>query len=132
MPTVLEFAVDLALESGRIQKRRFRERHAVFHKGEINIVTDVDLECQERIISLVGRHFPGDHVIAEEKDNVFDGATNRWIIDPIDGTTNYAHGYPFFCTSVAYETAGRVVCGVVYNPIFEELFFAEAEKGLLP
>ena len=129
MTSVLEFAVELAFESGRIQKRRYQERHAIYHKGEINIVTDVDLECQERIISLIGKYFPDDEVIAEEKKNVFDGTTNRWIIDPIDGTTNYAHGYPFFCTSVAYESGGRVVCGVVYNPIFDELFFAEIEKG---
>src|SRR5271157_4011562 len=112
MDPLLEFAVELAFESGRIQKKHYRESHSIFHKGEINIVTDVDLECQERIMSLIAARFPDDHIIAEEKDNVFEGRKNRWIIDPIDGTTNYAHGYPFFCTSVAYEVAGRVVCGV--------------------
>ncbi|MGD0228998.1 MAG: inositol monophosphatase family protein [Syntrophorhabdales bacterium] len=129
MDRVLEFAVELAFESGRIQKRRYQERHSIYHKGEINIVTDVDLECQERIIALISKRFPDDHIIAEEQKNVFDGSRNRWIIDPIDGTTNYAHGYPFFCTSVAYEVGGQVVCGVVYNPIFDELFFGEAGKG---
>ncbi len=129
MDHLLEFAVQLAFESGRIQKKRYRERHSIFYKGEINLVTDVDMECQERIISLIAARFPDDRIIAEEKDNVFEGSENRWIIDPIDGTTNYAHGYPFFCTSVAYEVEGRVVCGVVYNPIFDELFFAAAGKG---
>jgi myo-inositol-1(or 4)-monophosphatase len=129
MNDLLEFAVDLAFEAGRIQKRRYRERHSIFHKGEINIVTDVDLACQERMMSLIARRFPNDRVISEEKDNIFDGGGNRWIIDPIDGTTNYAHGYPFFCSSVAYEAGGKVVCGAVYNPIFDELFFAEAGKG---
>ncbi len=129
MSQVLEFAVALAFESGKIQKKRYQQKHAIYHKGEINIVTDVDLECQERIIGLIGRHFPQDQVIAEEKDNVFEGDRNRWIVDPIDGTTNYAHGYPFFCTSIAYEVNREIVCGVVYNPIFDELFFAEKGKG---
>ena len=129
MNQVLEFAVQLAFESGRIQKSHFQESHSIYHKGEINIVTEVDLECQARIMSLIGERFPGDHIISEEKDNVFDGHGNKWIIDPVDGTTNYAHGYPFFCTSIAYEVEGQVVCGVVYNPIFDELFFAERGKG---
>jgi myo-inositol-1(or 4)-monophosphatase len=129
MSQALEFAVMLAFESGRIQKKHYQKQHEIFHKGEINIVTDVDLECQERIISLIGSHFPADQVIAEEKDNVFEGDRNRWIVDPIDGTTNYAHGYPFFCTSIAYEVKNEIVCGVVYNPIFDELFFAEKGKG---
>ena len=129
MNQLLEFAVELAFESGRIQKKHYQKRHSIFYKGEINIVTEVDLECQERIISLIAARFPDDHIISEEKDNVFEGRANRWIIDPIDGTTNYAHGYPFFCTSVAYEVEGRVVCGVVYNPIFDELFFARTGEG---
>ncbi len=129
MDQILEFAVELAFESGMIQKKHFRESHSIVHKGEINIVTDVDIACQERIVNLISRRFPDDHIIAEEKDNVFEDERNRWIVDPIDGTTNYAHGYPFFCTSIAYEAAGVVVCGVVYNPIFDELFFARVGKG---
>jgi myo-inositol-1(or 4)-monophosphatase len=129
MDRVLEFAVELALESGRIQKKRFAEAHSIQHKGEINIVTDVDMECQERILNLISMRYPDDDVISEEKDNLFEGEKNRWIIDPIDGTTNYAHGYPFFCTSIAYEVEGDVACGVVYNPIFDELFFARKGKG---
>lgn len=129
MDQILEFAVELALESGKIQKKRFRERHTVVHKGEINIVTDVDLACQERIIGMIAGRFPDDHVISEEKDNVFDDTRNRWIVDPIDGTTNYAHGYPFFCTSIAYEVEGELLCGVIYNPVFDELFFARRGQG---
>jgi myo-inositol-1(or 4)-monophosphatase len=126
---ILQFAVDLALESGSVQKKRYQERHSITYKGEINIVTDVDIECQDRIISRIRRHFPDDLIIAEEKENLYEEHRNRWIVDPIDGTTNYAHGYPFFCTSIAYEVGGQVICGVVYNPIFEELFFAQKGKG---
>ena len=129
MADPLQAAVEMALESGRIQKESFSKDFAVHHKGEINLVTDIDIACQEKIISMIGRSFPDDDIIAEEKSNTYDGSKNRWIIDPVDGTTNYAHGYPFFCTSIAYEANGRVIAGVVYNPIMNELFFASAGKG---
>ncbi len=120
----------MALESGRIQKGSLSKNFAVRHKSEeTNLVTDVDIACQEKIISMIHDFFPDDDVIAEEKANVYDGHRNRWIIDPVDGTTNYAHGYPFFCTSIAYESHGKVTAGVVYNPVMDELFFAAAGKG---
>lgn len=129
MHHILDFAIQLALESGKIQKKYFRGDFAVRHKGEINLVTDVDLSCQARIISLIQESFPEDEIMAEEKQNTFSSVKKRWIIDPIDGTTNYAHGYPFFCTSIAYEVNGEVIAGVVFNPIFDELFFAEKGGG---
>jgi myo-inositol-1(or 4)-monophosphatase len=126
---ILDFAIQLAFESGRIQKKHFQGNFAIRHKGEINLVTDVDLSCQARMIELIRENFPEDEIIAEEKDNDFDPDKNRWIIDPIDGTTNYAHGYPFFSTSIGYESNGEVVVGVVYNPIFDELFFTRKGHG---
>jgi myo-inositol-1(or 4)-monophosphatase len=129
MDKILEFAVDLALESGKIQKAHFDQTHTIRHKGEIDIVTEVDMKCQERIMEMIGSRYPDDLIISEEKENTFHGTGNRWIIDPVDGTTNYAHGYPFFCTSIAYERDEKVVCGVVYNPIFDELFFARSGSG---
>jgi myo-inositol-1(or 4)-monophosphatase len=126
---ILDFAIQLAFESGRIQKRHFQGSFTIRHKGEINLVTDVDLSCQARIIELIKENFPEDEIIAEEKDNTFGCGKNRWIVDPLDGTTNYAHGYPFFSTSIAYETNGEVIAGVVYNPIFDELFFAKKDGG---
>ena len=123
-------AVEMALESGKIQKRRsFQGHFAIHHKGEINLVTDVDIACQEKIMAMIRDAFPDDDIISEEKSNRFDTPGNRWIIDPVDGTTNYAHGYPFFCTSIAYETEGKVVAGVVYNPVMDEMFFAQRGKG---
>lgn len=129
MKDILEFAVDAAFESGRIQKRHFQGIFDIRHKGEINLVTEVDLSCQERIIGMIRARFPEDDIIAEEKENVYGGKKSRWIIDPLDGTTNYAHGYPFFATSIAYETGGEIVAGVVYNPVFDELFFARKGQG---
>ena len=125
----LEFAIQLAFESGRIQKKYFQKALSISHKGEINLVTNVDVECQSRIIELIAEHFPDDEVISEEKTNVYETGKNRWIIDPLDGTTNYAHGYPFFCTSIGYEVDGEIIVGVVYNPIADEIFFARKGDG---
>jgi myo-inositol-1(or 4)-monophosphatase len=129
MDKLLEFAVHCARESGKIQRRHYEKHFAIHHKGEINLVTDVDFACQERIIKLIQKNFPKDNIISEEQLNRFDGKANRWIIDPLDGTTNYAHGYPFFCTSIAYEVQGNILLGVVYNPIFKELFAARKGQG---
>jgi len=129
MDELLEFSINCALESGRIQSRYFHKRFGIHHKGEINLVTDVDIACQEKIIELIKKDFPDDDVISEEKANLYEGERNRWIIDPLDGTTNYAHGYPFFCTSIAYEEKGEITRGVVYNPIFKELFFGKKGEG---
>jgi myo-inositol-1(or 4)-monophosphatase len=125
----LEFAIQLAFESGRIQKKYFQKTLSIMHKGEINLVTNVDLECEGRILELLGNKFPDDEVISEEKANTYEAGKNRWIVDPLDGTTNYAHGYPFFCTSIAYEVDGEIIAGVVYNPIMDELFFARKGGG---
>ena len=129
MDDLLEFAIACAHESGRIQRRHYGTNFEIRHKGEINLVTEVDLECQNRIIELIKGSFPNDEIIAEEKTNYYGGTTNRWIVDPLDGTTNYAHGYPFFCTSIAYEEAGVITLGVIYNPIYRELFFARKGGG---
>lgn len=129
MHGLLEFAVHLALESGRIQKKHFEKKLSIGYKGEINLVTNVDLECENRIIELIRSNFPDDEIISEEKTNLFEKEKNKWIVDPLDGTTNYAHGYPFFCTSIGYEEDGRITLGVVYNPITEELFWARQGEG---
>lgn len=129
MDELLKFAIHCAKESGKIQKKYYEQHFAIHHKGEINLVTDVDYLCQARIIELIEETFPEDEIISEEKTNCYDNKKNRWIIDPLDGTTNYAHGYPFFCTSVAYEKAGEIIAGAVYNPVFDELFYSRKNKG---
>lgn len=129
MQDLLEFAVHCARQSGEIQRKYYEKQFNIRHKGDINLVTDVDIACQERIIELIAQQCPQDLIISEEQTNCFEGTRNRWIVDPLDGTTNYAHGYPFFCTSIAYEVKGKIVLGVVYNPIFEELFTALRGSG---
>jgi len=129
MDKLLDLAIHCAFESGKIQRKYFEKNINIRHKGETDLVTDVDMACQEKIIGIIKEAFPDDDVISEEKKNDFEGIKNRWIIDPLDGTTNYAHGYPFFCTSIAYETNGQITHGVVYNPIFNELFFGKKGEG---
>lgn len=129
MDEILDFAVLCAREAGEIQRRYLSRDFRVIHKGEINLLTEVDLACEERIVSLIERYFPGDDILSEERAATERGSPNRWIVDPLDGTTNYAHRYPFFSTSIAYERSGEIVVGVVYSPVLDELFFAQKEKG---
>ncbi len=128
MKAVLELAIQCALESGRIQGESFKKDwHSP--QGRDQYCNRCRHCLSERIIELIEKSYPDDYIIAEEKDNVFDEKRNKWIVDPLDGTTNYAHGYPFFCTSIAYEVKGEVVAGVIYNPIFNELFFSQKGHG---
>ena len=105
-----------------------REKRVEF-KGELNLVTEVDRACEERIISLIGTHFPDHDVLTEETPLSPKGSPFRWIVDPLDGTTNYAHGYPIFCVSIALQMEGRLILGVVYDPTRDEMFWAQRGEG---
>lgn len=125
---MLAAAVEAAREAGRIQRERFGTAFRVTHKGAVDLVTEVDLACEEAIRRVLGRLAPGTAVLGEEEGLRGEGA-DRWIVDPLDGTTNYAHGFPVFCVSIAWEQAGRTACGVVYDPLRDELFAAERGRG---
>ena len=124
-----EFAVCTAREAGAILKNRFNDKHTVDYKGEINIVTEADLLSEEMIKTRINQTFPGHDIVAEESPETDYGSEFRWIIDPLDGTTNYAHGYPVFCVSIALEKNGEVELGVIYNPMLDELFVTERGGG---
>lgn len=122
-------ARDAALEAGSfIAGRRGRVR-SVHYKGEINVVTDVDKKAEQMVVSRIRKRFPHHSFLAEE--NKYEPADRDylWIIDPLDGTTNYLHDFPFFCVSIALQYKGRIITGVVYDPVREELFSAERGKG---
>jgi len=123
------FAVRMAKEAGTSLKSRLHEKHTVHYKGEINIVTEEDRRCEEMIIAEIKRHYPDHDILTEESAGSDRGSEYLWIIDPLDGTTNYAHGYPVFCVSIALEKAGRIVLGVIFNPMLNELFVAEENNG---
>ncbi len=125
----LELAITVAKESGEIQRVHYVQSHHVEYKGEFNPVTEVDKICEDVIVRKILNNFPDHDILAEERPFTGKRSTFRWIIDPIDGTTNYFHRFPFFCVSIALEVEGEIKIGVVYNPILDELFIAEKGRG---
>jgi myo-inositol-1(or 4)-monophosphatase len=108
---------------------RFRTDIEVSHKGEVNLVTEVDLAAEELIVSRVWSAFPGHAILAEENHSATKSGSHTWIIDPLDGTTNYAHGFPVFAVSIGLEIDGDLACGAVYNPVLDEMFTARRGRG---
>jgi len=125
----LQVAIAAAKEAGRIQMQHFGHSHKVEYKGEINPVTVVDKLCDQAISRIIFDVFPEHDILTEESPFKMKGSPYRWVIDPLDGTTNYFHGYPCFCVSIGLELKGEVILGVVYNPVLEELFHAEKGEG---
>jgi myo-inositol-1(or 4)-monophosphatase len=130
-PLFLATAIEGALAAGRIHRTYFRTNLVVDKKGPIDLVTAADLDVERQFRRLVGGRFPGHVVLGEETPagDADASARHRWIIDPVDGTTNFAHGLALFCVSIALEVDGRVELGVVYDPIAGELFTAERGVG---
>jgi len=126
---IRESAVNMALEAGSLLKGRLGQAGRVDFKGEVNIVTEMDRKSEALIVGYITREFPGHGIIAEESDERKTHGAYRWIVDPLDGTTNYSHGFPVFCVSIAFEEHGETVLGVVYNPMLDELFVAEKGRG---
>src|ERR1041385_2309704 len=130
---MLNFAIQTARDAGRVLAEKFGRALQVSNKGEIDLVTEADLASERLIIERVRSYHPRHSILTEEAGDVVaaGGAQSefKWIVDPLDGTTNYAHGYPVFCVSIALEHLGRVVVGVVYDPFRDELFAAERGEG---
>jgi len=128
---ILELARELVRQAGGIQRDRFETTLAIDTKSaSIDLVTEVDKACEALIVEGIASARPGDAILAEEghgEDR--DDATLRWIIDPLDGTTNFAHGFPRFCVSVGVERAGQRAVGVVYDPLLDECFEAVVGAG---
>jgi myo-inositol-1(or 4)-monophosphatase len=126
---MLNFAIRVARDAGRLLRDRLGSNIEIGHKGSINLVTDVDLASESLIREAISTFYPRHEILAEEGGLSESASDYRWVIDPLDGTTNYAHGYPIFCVSIALEQAGETVLGVVYDPMREELFTAERGGG---
>jgi myo-inositol-1(or 4)-monophosphatase len=124
-----QFLATVIVEAGKLLTERLNDRHEVRYKGEINLVTEVDLLSEALIVERIRRSFPRHDILTEESPETANGSRFRWIIDPLDGTTNYSHGFPVFCTSIALEVEGEILLGAVYNPMLKELFFAEKGEG---
>jgi len=126
----LQFAVRTARAAGRILMEGYETGVHVEHKsGEIDLVTDFDRRADAYILGRIQRTFPGHRILAEESGRTGVGDTPLWMVDPLDGTTNFAHGIPIFAVSIALWEAGRTRLGVVYDPTRKECFWAERGKG---
>ncbi len=125
-----QFAVEVARDAGNLLLRLAREGFRVEYKAAVNLVTDADRAAEDYIVSAIRQSFPSHRLLAEERGAVTsDESPYQWIIDPLDGTTNFAHGFPFYAVSIALEYAGRCVLGAVLDPIRNELFTAETGAG---
>ena len=124
-----ECAIEIAREAGIFLKDKLNSAHTIDYKGEINLVTEVDKISEEMITSKINALFPDHDILAEEFTHIDSGSDFKWIIDPLDGTTNYAHGYPVFCVSIALQNMDTVIVGIIYNPMLDEMFVAEKGQG---
>jgi myo-inositol-1(or 4)-monophosphatase len=126
---MLNFAIGVARDAGRLIRDRVGTNIGIDHKGSIDLVTDVDLASERLIREAISTYYPRHEILAEEGGLSESGSEYRWVVDPLDGTSNYAHGYPMFCVSIALECKGEPVLGVVYDPMRDELFSAEHGAG---
>jgi myo-inositol-1(or 4)-monophosphatase len=128
---MLNFAIETAREAGQILLEKFGRKINISLKGDINLVTEADLASEKHIIGKINSRYPKHSILAEESGEAIVEGENvwKWVIDPLDGTTNYAHGYPCFCVTLALEHNGEIVVGVTFDPTRDELFAAEKGRG---
>jgi len=125
----LKTAVKLAEKAGEIQLKGFGREHNLEYKIGSDIVTEVDKACEKLIVSGLMKNFPSHDILAEEGTGPRKTSPWRWIVDPLDGTSNFAHTYPHFAVSLALEYEGEVILGVVFDPNRNEMFTAEKGAG---
>jgi len=131
-PVFLATAVEIVLRAGEIQMAGRESGFRVAKKGAIDLVTEVDLACERMCRAVLAERFPEHDILAEELSTgpqEVARARYRWVFDPLDGTTNYAHGLPIFCASLALELDGQPIVGAIYDPSRRELFTAERGQG---
>ena len=125
----IDFLIDISKEAGEILKEGFGKSHQITYKSAINIVTEIDRKSEDLLVSRIRAAFP-EHSIVAEESGFFDGRNDhRWFIDPVDGTSNYAKGFPMFCVSIGYAYQGRVRLAAVYDPLRDESYYAERGQG---
>jgi len=123
------FIKKLALDSGKIICEGYGNISKIEIKDKAGWVTDVDTRSEDFLIKTILDKYPYSSIIAEESGEMKNSQELKWIIDPLDGTSNFAHGFPWFCVSIGVEVYGKLQFGVVYQPLIKELFFAERAKG---
>src|SRR5580704_16829278 len=119
----------MAREAGSLIMGYFRQHVKIEYKGAVDLVTVADRESEALILERIRKHFPTHDVMGEEGTRIETGSEYKWYVDPLDGTTNFAHGYPVFCVSLAVERKRVRVAGVIYDPTRDEMFVAEPGRG---
>src|ERR1044072_9554407 len=128
-PPLLQSMEAIAREAGALLMEYFRSRVKIEYKGDVDLVTVADRKSEALILERIRAAFPPHDVMGEEGTRIETGSDYRWYVDPLDGTTNFAHGYPVFCVSLAVAYKGERVAGVLYDPTRAELFAAEQASG---
>jgi myo-inositol-1(or 4)-monophosphatase len=128
---MITIAIEAAKLAGRILKQHAGKALNIQQKSgqEKNLVTEIDKKSEEIIIDTIKKHYPSHDILAEESGTKGTSSDYRWIIDPLDGTTNFTHGLPVFCVSIGLERKGELIAGVIYDPNLDELFTAEKGNG---
>ena len=132
MEKMIEIAIEAAKKAGSFLKENVGKIKNIEEKfgQDKNLVTEIDKASEQMIIDLVHKHFPTHQILAEEGGGRGDNSSGyKWVIDPLDGTVNYTHGFPVFCVSIGVEYNGEIILGVIYDPNFDDLFTAEKGKG---
>jgi myo-inositol-1(or 4)-monophosphatase len=122
-------ATAIALEAGKLLMPFFERRIGFEYKGDADLVTDADRASEKLIVSRLRSTWPDHDIVGEEGTRDVHGGGFRWYIDPLDGTTNFAHGFPVFCVSMGLELDGNLIAGILYDPTRDELFAAEKGSG---
>jgi len=128
MPTLTDLE-QMARQAGRILSDGYEKNFQVDYKGEIDLVTEIDRQSEDYILGEISRKFPGHSIMAEESGDTNGSTEHLWIVDPLDGTVNYAHGVPLFSVAIAYAHRGELTLGAVYDPMRDEMFLAEKGRG---
>ena len=125
-----DFAIEMAREAGAVLLEGHGKAHVPDRKGRIDLVTEYDRRSEKLLLARLAARHP-DHAVLAEESGAHDvtGSSVRWLIDPLDGTTNYAHNYPFFAVSIGVEIEGRLAAGVIFDPVRDELFAAASGHG---
>jgi myo-inositol-1(or 4)-monophosphatase len=129
LPSLKDLAIKAAKKAGKLLRENLNKEKKIEFKGEVDLVTELDRASEGLIIDILKSGLPESGILTEEREEIVASNDYRWIVDPLDGTTNYAHSYPVFCVSIALERKGEVILGVVYDPTSEELFVAEKGRG---
>jgi len=129
MQPTLSYIENLARQAGAILRAGYSQEHEVSYKGVIDLVTEIDHQSEAFLLGEVQKDFPDHHIFSEESGVIQGDVEHIWYIDPLDGTVNYAHNIPIFSVSIAYAYKGVLTLGAVYDPMRDEMFLAEREKG---